>query len=73
MHSVARDDAGTWWATLTVDGQDVTMIYGSSDDFLTTSWHGYITRDGVTERISIDPQTWVLAFHECDQPWTVPA
>lgn len=67
MDQAASDKFGGYWARLRVGEAECTLIYGSDDALMTMAWHGFIRVDGIEWRVSIDPETWVLTWHECLQ------
>lgn len=85
LTNIQPDNHGTEWATLTIGPVSCDMMSGYEvrptegltadellDRTLTPSWHGFITIGGEQRRVSIDPHSWVLTFHECLQrtPYT---
>jgi hypothetical protein len=71
MDRANRDDMG-FWARLRIADAECVLLYASSDDLLTMAWHGWIEIDGEQRRVAIDPDSWVLTFHECKQPYYPP-
>ena len=69
------DNEREGWGQLTIGDRACVMMRGwaseregmSDDAFfdscLIPQWHGWITIGGVERRVSVDPETWVLAFH----------
>lgn len=80
LTDIRADGHGTKWATLTIGPVSCDMMTAYEvrpdetltaeqllDRALTPSWHGFIAIGGEQRRVSIDPDTWVLSFHECLQ------
>lgn len=73
MDDPGRNPALTIWARLTINGQPFTAWWGSREgDQYGWEWFAWIEIDGRQWLVTIDPDTWVLSFHECLQraPYT---